>query len=187
MKKSITKKIFALMFALIMVVSTIGCGSSDDNEEKGTKAESEAPKKDEDMQVVVDMPEGFVENEGMYFAPDYPNDSSNININEVDGDIGTDVTEEMFVSSIEETFKQVYNLEVDIEVKEFERTKIDGYNALRIALSYELAGSQIEQLQYVIQIGKKSTTVTYTQTNESNWTEQFEESAASIKVVPKTK
>lgn len=132
-----------------------------------------------------EFPEEFRElSEGLFCAPNYPNDTSNISVMTSDNDpITFQYTEETFCESVEELYRQYYDIQVDIKCTEFTRTTINGYNALIIRVNYNLMGVALEQVQCSVETEKdKVTTITMSQPAGGEWTDAFERVLDSIYV-----
>ena len=132
-----------------------------------------------------DLPEGFEESEdvpGLFVTKRYPIDASNIYYAEMDRDISMQLlTEEAFLQRTRDAFMEQFGMETDIKLESFERFSLDGYPAFRIVCSYVLDDLEITQTEYVIN-ADKSYCITYSQTSEYDRTEEFESSAATIRV-----
>lgn len=131
------------------------------------------------------LPEDFIEVEdipGMYVTKRYPIDASNIYYAEMEKDISMQLmTEETYVEQIEENFRTLYDMDIDVNLQSFEKIKISGHPAFRILCSYMVDGVEITQLEYVIN-ADKSYVVTYSQTDEYYRMDEFEASAATIEL-----
>ncbi len=131
------------------------------------------------------IPEEFTESEdmpGMYVTEGYPIDASTIYYTVREKDISLQLmTQEAFEEQAEENFRQVYNQEIDFVIDEFERIDIEGYPAFRILCHYQLDDIMITQLEYVIN-ADKSYVITYSQTNEYDRMDEYEASAATIRL-----
>lgn len=132
-----------------------------------------------------DLPEGFEKSEdipGLFVTKRYPIDASNIYYTEMEQDISMQLlTEEAFLQRTRDGFKEQLGVETDIKLKSFERFTLDGYPAFRIVCSYILDDMEITQTEYVINTDK-SYCITYSQTSEYDRTEEFESSAATIRL-----
>lgn len=131
------------------------------------------------------MPSGFSKAEdGLYHAPDYPNDIANINVmGAIDDQETFQYTQDSFCEAIEYSYKQLYDYEVDVNCTEFTKSELNGCSTLIIRASYNLLGIDIEQIQFAIEVGKdKVTTITYTQTAGGAWTDAFESCIDSVRV-----
>lgn len=132
-----------------------------------------------------DLPEGFEESEdvsGLFVTKRYPIDASNIYYAEMDQDISMQLlTEEAFLQRTKDGFMERFGVETDIELESFERFSLDGYPAFRIVCSYILDDLEITQTEYIIN-ADKSYCITYSQTSEYDRTEEFESSAATIRL-----
>lgn len=131
------------------------------------------------------LPEGFTESEdvpGMYMTKRYPIDASLISYMEVDKDISLQLmTEESFLAQMHADFRQLYDTDIEVDLKSYEKIEISGYPAFRILCSYIFEEVEITQLAYVIN-ADKSYVITYSQTEEYDRMEEFEASAATIQV-----
>lgn len=132
-----------------------------------------------------DLPEGFEESEdipGLFVTKRYPIDASNIYYTEMEQDISMQLlTEEAFLQRTRDGFREQLGVETDIKLESFERFSLDGYPAFRIVCSYVLDDVEITQTEYVIN-ADKSYCITYSQTSEYDRTEEFESSAATIRL-----
>lgn len=132
-----------------------------------------------------EVPEGFEESEeveDLYVTARYPLDTSMIYYAVMDQDTSLQLlTEELFKEQTEESLRGIYDEDIVVDVDGFESTKISGYPAFRILCSYEVDGIKVTQLQYAIN-ADKTYMIVYSQTNDYDWMESFEESAATIKV-----
>lgn len=132
-----------------------------------------------------DLPEGFEESEevaGMYVTGRYPIDASSIYYTVMEQDTSMQLlTQETYKEQTQESLRQTYGEDVEIHIDSFESMKISGYPAFRILCRYQIDGIQITQLQYAIN-ADKSYMVIYSQTSDYDRMEEYENSAATIKV-----
>ena len=132
-----------------------------------------------------DLPEGFEESEdipGLFVTKRYPIDASSIYYVEMEQDISMQLlTEETFLQRTRDGFKEQLGMETDIKLESFECFSLDGYPVFRIVCSYVLDDMEITQTEYVIN-ADKSYCITYSQTSEYDRTEEFESSAATIRL-----
>ena len=132
-----------------------------------------------------ELPEGFEEAEdrkGMYVTGRYPIDASTIYSVTGEQDISLQLmTEETFKEQTQENLRELYGEEVTLNIDSFESIRIDGYPAFRILCHYQVEDIQITQLQYVIN-ADKSYMVIYSQTSDYDRMEEYEASAATIKI-----
>lgn len=161
------KKLCAILLVCAMMLTLVACG------DKGTPV------------LHYDLPEGFTEQtDGMYYAPDYPNDTANINIMESQDDQVTfQYTQDSFCEAVEYLYEQTYGYEVDVNCTEFTKSELNGCKTLLIRASYNLLGMEIEQVQFAVEVGKnKVTTITYTQEAGGAWTDAFNASVDSMSI-----
>lgn len=132
-----------------------------------------------------ELPEGFEESQDvddLYVTARYPLDTSMIYYEVLDGDISLQLmTEEQFREQAEADFHLQYGEDIKLEIDSFENVKVDGYPALRIMCHYEADGIRITQLEYLIN-ADKTYVITYSQTSDYDWMEEYEVSAATIRV-----
>lgn len=131
-----------------------------------------------------DLPEGFEASEdveGMYVTGRYPIDASTIYYTVVDQDMAMQLmTEEKFKEYTEESFRETgENMEVMID--SFEQTKIQGYPVFRIRWHCQAGDVKVSQLAYAVN-ADKSYVITYSQTGDYDWMEEYEASAETIRV-----
>lgn len=132
-----------------------------------------------------DLPEGFEESEdmsGMYVTGRYPLDASTIYYVAMDQDIAMQLlTEEAFREQMQEELRQAYGDDIEVTVDSFESIKVSGYPAFRIRCHYQVNRIEITQLEYAIN-ADKSYMITYSQTGDYDRMEEYEASAATIRV-----
>ena len=68
---------------------------------------------------------------------------------------------------------------IEVSVDSFEKIEIDGYPAFRILCNYQIDDIVIKQLEYAIN-ADKSYVITYSQTNDYDYMEDYEASAETI-------
>lgn len=129
------------------------------------------------------VPESFMESEdvpGMYVTKRYPIDASTIYYTEYEQDKSMQLmTEATFKAQVEETLRQAYDKDIEVSVDSFEKIEIDGYPAFRILCHYQVDDIVIKQLEYAIN-ADKSYVITYSQTNDYDYMEEYEASAETI-------
>lgn len=132
-----------------------------------------------------DLPEGFEESEdmsGMYVTGRYPLDASTIYYAAMDQDIAMQLlTEEAFKEQLQENLHEAYGDDIEVTIDSFESIRVSGYPAFRIRCRYQVNRIEITQLEYAIN-ADKSYMVTYSQTGDYDRMEEYEASAATIRV-----
>lgn len=147
---------------------------------------------DEDVQqssapkLCCDIPEEFTErSEGVFCAPDYPNDTANINILTAEGDRQTfQYTKESYCEAVKYLYEQAYGYDIEVNCTEFIQSELNGCKTLMIRMSYNLIGvAEIEQIQFAVETEKdKVTTITMSQPVGGGWMDTFERVLDSIRV-----
>lgn len=132
-----------------------------------------------------DLPEGFAESEevpGMYVKERYPLDASTISYAVLEQDMALQLlTKEAFQEQTQESLRQAYGDDVEVAIDSFESIEVSGYPAFRIKCSYQVERIKITQLAYIIN-ADKTYAVTYSQTSDYDYMEEYEASAATIRV-----
>ncbi|MCM1122862.1 MAG: hypothetical protein NC416_09785 [Eubacterium sp.] len=132
-----------------------------------------------------DLPEGFEESEemaGMYVTGRYPLDASTIYYTAMEQDIALQLlTEEAFKEQMQESLREAYGEDIEVTVDNFENIEVSGYPAFRIRCRYQVNQIEITQLEYAIN-ADKSYMITYSQTGDYDRMEEYEASAATIRV-----
>lgn len=190
------RKVLILIMTAVLCFGITACGNNENKQEEQTQtigeeiqAESgEAPSEPESTEEIkpagelkVEIPEGFLEtdeNTRVYVTKDYPKDSSMIVIEETD-QIQALPTKEQFKAQIESGLTKQAGEPVEVNVEEYKDVEVDGYKALRIMSSYTYSGIKFKQLEYVVE-ADKTYLITYTNINDANWMDAFEQSAAGI-------
>lgn len=131
------------------------------------------------------LPEDFVEAEdqpGMYVTGRYPIDASTICYAELEQDISLQLmTEETFRRHMEEQFAAAQEEAEGLSIDSYEKIELDGYPGFRILCRYMIGNVEITQLEYIIN-ADKSYVVIYSQTGEYDRMEEYEASAATIRL-----
>ena len=136
--------------------------------------------------ITFEIPEGFESlagTPGMYVTDRYPIDASNV----VYSELGIDYTlqlmdESYFKQLVADKFAEQYEKKVDVNITEFKHMEIDGVPAIRLKAEYDLEDNHMSQLMIVIN-GSKTYSLVYTQTQDYDRMDAFEESASSIRVM----
>ena len=132
-----------------------------------------------------DLPEGFAESEevsDMYVTDRYPLDASTIYYVAMEQDIALQLlTKEAFKEQTQESLRQAYGDGVEVTIDSFESIKVSGYPAFRIVCNYQVDNIKIKQLAYAIN-ADKTYMITYSQTSDYDRMEEYEASAATIRV-----
>lgn len=162
------KKLFALLTATVVALSTVACGGSD-VELTG--------------EFTFDVPEGFTETEANTFvAPNYPEEASNINWLTLENDGSFDsTTSKALIESVESELETAYGGDITISLLEEEKYEINGRRALKYAFEYELMGMKIVQLQCIIEDREELIFLTYTEFAEEGYYDDFQESVKTVR------
>lgn len=132
-----------------------------------------------------ELPAGFEESEdaaGMYVTGRYPIDASTIYYVVMDQDVSMQLlTEETFKEQAQADLREAYGEDIEVTVDSFESIEVSGYPAFRIMCHYQVNQIRITQLEYAIN-ADKSYMITYSQTDDYDRMEEYEASAATIRI-----
>ena len=132
-----------------------------------------------------DLPQEFVDQgDGMYFAPDYPDDTANINIVENPYDTETfQYTKDSYCEQVADLYELLVGEEVTVNCTEFTRSEMNGCRTLVIRVTCTVLDMELEQTQFAVETGENETIViTYTQAAGGPWTDAFNASLDSIRI-----
>ena len=137
-----------------------------------------------DAEMTCELPRGFKAldgEEGVYVYRTYPKDSSIINyvIAESQEDV-TKLTQEEFQKLYEDNLYDAYGDEIQINITQYEKSKINGRNAITVTFDYTLKGTEYEQMELMVYNGAESHILTYLQEKDGKWAEEFKKSIASV-------
>ena len=170
------KKLTCALLAAVMVFALAACGSS------GGK-ESEAPKNITGY--TFEAPEGFTvsaDNDQLWLAPDYPTDGSNITVTTAEYDkLFDSYSREVLEASLESLFAEALEEEVDVTSDSFERTTIDGVDAIRYCYHLELYGVALRQELVTVNAANGGYSFTFTQSGDADWNDAYHACINSIR------
>ena len=132
------------------------------------------------------VPEGFEydENYKCYTGPYYPKELANINYYsyENDGTFGA-ITKGNIERELEAGLSEGFGMDVDITITRWDKTEVNGYDAVVYAYEYNCGGIGYEQIQVAIKGKDYYHYVTFSDYAESAYTEAFEECIESMAFV----
>jgi len=133
--------------------------------------------------VVIDIPEGFYEYlspSGIYVTKKYPEDGSNIYI--VTTPLyGTLPDQSEYTRKVNENLSTQVGEVVSVTMEEYEKTTVSGFEATKAVYSYSYDDLKFKRTEYTVNTNI-TTTIAYTQVNNADWADAFEESALSMRV-----
>ncbi len=205
------KKIVCLGLAVVLTAAVCGCGSSNKSTEKKaeeTTVESietvteeteeeteeevveEIPEVEEPVEeevvtgkAVVDIPEGFKEYlapSGIYVTSNYPEDGSNIYI--LTAPLYGEFPDETgYRYKINDSISSQVGEKVEINMKEYGETTVEGCDAIRALYTYSHDGMNFTRLEYTVNTDI-TTVIAYTQEGDADWMDTFEESALTMRI-----
>lgn len=132
---------------------------------------------------VIDIPEGFKEYlapSGIYVTGKYPEDGSNIYI--VTSPLYGELPDEKgYKNEMNENISSQVGEKVEITLKEYEKTTVDGCDAVRAVYTYSHDGMKFTRLEYTVNTDI-TTTIAYTQVGDADWMDEYEESAMTMRI-----
>lgn len=152
-------------------------------EEEEEIVESEEEEEQVTGQAVVDIPDGFKEYlapSGIYVTTKYPEDGSNIYIM-TSPYYGALPDETEYKRKINENISAQVGEIVKIDLTEFEKTTVEGCDAIRAVYTYSHDGMKFKRLEYTVNTDI-TTTIAFTQEGDADWMDTFEESALTIRI-----
>lgn len=160
------KRILALAMMMVLALGMTACGA----ESEGT--------------LVFDVPEGFVYDEASqsYLGPNYPTELANMNYltTENDGSFKT-ITESNIEAALEDTLSDNFGTDIDIEITRWEKTEVDGYDAIIYTCEYSYMTMDIVQTQIAINGTDYFHYVTFSDFADSEYIDDFEACMKSMK------
>lgn len=192
------KKLLVLFMILSMVLCFAGCGSVADIDNNASNLDVASVEEvqnsdvsddgtkttDEDAYVYgglsIVLPEGFTVDETtstiMAYAPDYPARTDNISFTHAGADDISNYTQDVFEQMYASLFGDGFG-----ESKKFEKTKIDGVDAVVYSYTMSVNGVDMEQTQVIVFMADKTTTITFTSVS-GDYDDAFSTSINSIKI-----
>ena len=134
----------------------------------------------------ISPPEGWTEAEvqGMWYAPGYPDDPSNMNIQTLDADAGfmelMSYTAESIKEVYETSFEAMLGEHVDVTVILCEKTSAAGFETMVMAIEYKLYGVELFAKQYAVKADELGIVITMTQAGGEDWIIEFDECVNNI-------
>lgn len=133
-------------------------------------------------------PEGFEAYESgdedlyIYVAPGYPDDDGSVitySTDDKDPDFST-ATAEDYAAAMEKQLSGVLEGEAPPEVSTFVKTKVNGYEAIRAEMTYEVDGQLFRQLKFMVDVDRTYVFALTDATEEGSWREPFAEAVGQI-------
>lgn len=156
------KRILAVVLTMIFALGMVACS------------------KESEGVLTFDIPEEFVYDDarGVYFGPD---GIANINYNSVENDGSfRKVTQSSMEKALEEGYADAFGENIDITITGWEKTEVDGYDALLYSWEYDFAGYEFLQIQVMINGTDYFHYVTLTDTVGSEYADDFRASVNTM-------
>lgn len=186
------KKCISLLLMIILVFALCGCGNKQeiDAENMMEAADSSsvagAQKESEAAGLLFEIPEGFEEDgdlPGLYMSQDYQRDLACIFYQEHEAQERRELlTEDNIAPLMQEMYTELYGMEVTVEMIDFHKFRLDGYDGCRIETEITTDEAVLQNIEYVIYTDEKSYSLTYRQRKSAGWAETFAQSADRLKI-----
>lgn len=158
------KRLMSMVLVVLIALGMVACGK----ESEGT--------------LIYSIPEDFVYDQasGCYVSPDYPYVYTNINYYSQpnDGSFRT-LTQRNVEGMFEEVLSAQLQENIDITITRWEKTEIDGYDAIIYSLEYVVSGLDCKQTQVAINGTDNFHYVTFTDYGDYVYEDAFMESISS--------
>ncbi len=157
------KRLFAVLLTCVLAVSMVACGGEELTGE-----------------LTYDVPADFTESsDGVYTAEGM---FSNINVLSYpnDGSFGS-ASAEVLAAAIEEQLETEMGMDLDISIDSEENYEINGRDAMKYSISYDVMGTTFAQTQCIIEDGEELHFLTYTTIGEEGYEDKFAASLDSIR------
>lgn len=192
MKKRRTKKIFFLLISLFLlsVFGLSGCGKEETKDIVSEAGEQVADKKIEESlsgtKLLFEVPKSFVIDEavqGLYYSDEYAEDMACIYYQEKETDEKFSLlTEDTIEELMQEAYFQMYGIETTVDVSDFHRFNLDGYEAYRLETEFEVNEAVLSVIEYIVVVGDRQCSLTYMQKQNAGWEAAFTYSAENIEI-----
>lgn len=157
------KRLFAALLTCVLAISMVACGGEELTGE-----------------LTYDIPADFTEtSEGVYGADGA---FSNINVLSYpnDGSFGS-ASAEVLAGAIETQLETEMGMDLDISIDSEETYEINGRDAMKYSISYEVMGAVFSQTQCIIEDGEELHFITYTSIGDEGYEDDFNASLDSIR------
>ena len=193
------QKIYIAICTLMLALLSAGCALDDkrtddlmyDEDKNGEMILSEEVFDTNEEEVFAtgvsfDIPTGMKEDAdipGYYVSENYANDYASVFYQEAAYDDRYSLlTEGTIVELMQSMYLETYGIETVIEVKDFHRFNLDGYEAYYLEVGYTIGDIVIESIEYAVISGEKVYSVTYAQKQNGGWKIKYEQSAGNLHV-----
>lgn len=172
------KRLTCALLAAVMALALAACGGPG-----GQESESPAPRNL--VGFTFDVPEGFTvsaDNGQLWLAPGYPADTSNITVTTAEYDKLFDTyTREMLEAVVISLLSEAADQEVAVVSDSFERTTLDGVDAIRYRYHLDLYGTALRQEIVAVNGANMGYTFTFTQAGTADWDDAYNACVDSIR------
>ena len=136
------------------------------------------------INIHMDLPEEFREvQENMWFLDPLSDDRSNVSLVVTPAIAGEHtLTKGEIKRSILDAYKEKGLTVEDFEISDIENMEISGFRSDRYSMSYTMQGIPVEQIQLFIYSYENNYTITFTQMNQADWIDKFEQAIKSIEI-----
>lgn len=181
---------YSYLGILISLFLLAGCGTNQKEEEtvdvKEVSESSSVIEAEVAAGLIFDLPDGFTAEEdtyGLYKSEEYEEDYACIYYQEAAADERYELlTEETIAELMQDAYSELYGINTEVEVLDFHRFNLDGYEAYRIETEYTVEDVPLQVIEYTVITADKNFSVTYMQKKNAGWKTAFAQSAESLQV-----
>ena len=180
-------RITVLLFVICMLCA--GCGASREaNSDEGSEeaAATEVAKEETVTGLIFEVPQGFAVDEeipGLYLSEEYVEDYACIYYQEAIADERYSLlTEEKIEELMQEVYAETYGMDTVVEVLDFHRFNLDGYEAYYTESEYSVNDVPMQTIEYTVISGEQAFSVTYMQKQNAGWKAAYAQSAKNLQV-----
>lgn len=189
MKKSVIWILLSVMCLLIAGCGTVGEKQEESIETADAETIENAVEDDTEHNfegLSFEVPEGFVQDEemsGLFVSEAYAEDFACIYYQEADVDERYSLlTEESIEELMQEAYAKSYGMETVIDVVDFHRFNLDGYEAYYTECEYTINEVPIQTVEYAVLTETRVFSVTYMQKQNAGWKAAFAQSAKNLEI-----
>lgn len=188
MKKGKITSIYLGMCIVLFLLAGCGAAGKEDTDANAEETMAEATEIETEIAtgLIFDLPDGFkaeADTPGFYKSGEYEEDYACIFYQEAAADDRYELlTEDTISELMQEAYAELYGIETEVEVKDFHRFNLDGYEAYRMETEYTVKDVPLQVIEYTVITTDKNFSVTYMQKKNAGWKAAFMQSAESLQV-----
>lgn len=185
------KKWMSLLLVIIITFAFCACKNRQEQQPENMveavgSTDPASGQKKQEKGLYFEVPESFEQDADLpdfYRSDDYQRDLACIFYQEYDTQERQELlTEDNIAPLMQEIYAELYGMEVTVEMVDFHKFRLDGYDGCRIETELTTDEAVLQNIEYVIYAGEKSYSVTYRQRKSAGWVETFAHSADNLQI-----